>query len=149
LIKKTTIPVSNGAQPADEQNEGIASISWSLSMRDRRISRALRALSMAAALFAVAGGFAVAQAEAARMATETSTYADTIRDGRIAAKELLKQTGAPSLSLALVKGDSVVWSQGFGYADKAASVRPQASTMYGIGSVSKMLATGADGQAGD
>ncbi|TRZ90176.1 class A beta-lactamase-related serine hydrolase [bacterium] len=110
-------------------------------MRDRRISRALRALSLAAALFAVAGGFAVAQAEAARMATETSTYADTIRDGRIAAKELLKQTGAPSLSLALVNGDRVVWSQGFGYADKAASMRPQASTMYGIGSVSKMLAT--------
>ena len=112
--------------------------------RNRLIARALRALSaaaLAAALFAAAGGSAVSRAEATDSATATSAYAATIRNSRVAAEALLKDTGAASLSLALVAKGRVVWSQGFGYADKAASVRPQADTMYGIGSVSKMLAT--------
>jgi CubicO group peptidase (beta-lactamase class C family) len=73
--------------------------------------------------------------------TQKVSYAATIRDGRTAARSLLKQTGAASLSLALIKNNKVVWRQSFGYADKATSTRPTAITMYGIGSISKMFAT--------
>lgn len=68
-------------------------------------------------------------------------YARTIRDCRAAAKALLRKTGAASISLTLMSGNTVVWRQGFGYADKASSTTPRATTMYGIGSVSKMPAT--------
>lgn len=70
-----------------------------------------------------------------------SPYARTIRDGRAAARELLAQTGAPSLSLALVSNGKVVWRQGFGYADVAKKAAPTADTRYGLGSVSKTVAT--------
>lgn len=112
-------------------------------MKDRRVARAWRmlsALALVAALFAISAELALARTAAPRLAA-TSSYPATIRDGRAAARALLEQTGATSLSLALVDHGHVVWQQGFGYADTATSARPQASTMYGIGSVSKMFAT--------
>jgi CubicO group peptidase (beta-lactamase class C family) len=74
-------------------------------------------------------------------AQAASPYAKTIRDGRAAARDLLAQTGAPSLSLALVSNGRVVWRQSFGYADVEAKAAPTPATMYGIGSVSKTIAT--------
>lgn len=103
-----------------------------------RAGRALAAVALVALLLAICAGAALAGPQAAR---ETTSYAATISDGRAAAQSLLTQSGASSLSLALVSGDTVVWQQGFGYADKATSTPPGADTMYGIGSVSKMLAT--------
>ena len=91
-----------------------------------------------ALLFALCAGTALARPQAAQAAT---SYARTIRDGRAAAQALLAQSGAASLSLAFVSGDRVVWQETFGYADTATSTPPAADTMYGIGSVSKMLAT--------
>jgi len=112
-------------------------------MKDRRVTRALRtlfALALFGALLALPAGIAAARTAAAPPAATTS-YKATIKDGRAAAQALLEQSGAASLSLALVSGDRVVWQEAFGYADKATSTLPQADTMYGIGSVSKMLAT--------
>jgi CubicO group peptidase (beta-lactamase class C family) len=97
-----------------------------------RAGRALAALALVIVLLAVAAGSATAR---------TTDYTRTIRDGRAAAQALLEQSGAPSLSLALISGDRIVWQEGFGYADKATSTPPAADTMYGLGSVSKMLAT--------
>ena len=74
-------------------------------------------------------------------AQAASPYARTIRDGRAAARALLEQTGAPSLSLALVSNGRVVWRQSFGYADVDTKTAPTPTTMYGIGSVSKTVAT--------
>jgi len=96
------------------------------------LRRALIALALALVLLAVAAGSAAAK---------TTTYAATIKDGRAAAQALLTQSGAASLSLSLVAGDRVVWQEAFGYADKATSTPPGPDTMYGIGSVSKILAT--------
>lgn len=97
---------------------------------------------LAAAPAATAGAQEAAPAHSpdggARAAT---SYTGAVRDGRKAAQALLDATGAASLSLALVSGDRVVWQQGFGYADKATGAAPTAGTMYGIGSVSKMVAT--------
>jgi CubicO group peptidase (beta-lactamase class C family) len=102
------------------------------------VNRTLHALSR---LVLVVVLLAVMLAAASVAAARTTDYAATIKDGRAAANALLEQSGAPSLSLALVSGDRVVWQEGFGYADTATSTAPQADTMYGIGSVSKMLAT--------
>jgi len=59
----------------------------------------------------------------------------------VATQALLDQSGAASLSVALVADGHVAWQQGFGYADKATQTAPGPDTMYGIGSVSRMLAT--------
>lgn len=76
-------------------------------------------------------------------AQAATRYARTIRDGRAAARDLLAQTGAPSLSLALVSNGRVVWRQSFGYADVEKQVAPTPETMYGLGSVSKTFAAAA------
>lgn len=110
------------------------------------LRRALPALVLTAALAASPAGVlartptptdaAIAQASS-RAATRA--YRATIADGRAAATDALAETGASSLSLALVDGDRVVWNEGFGTIDRAAGTRPAATTLYGIGSVSKMF----------
>jgi len=72
----------------------------------------------------------------------SDSYLATIQEGRAAAKKMLEKTGgASSLSLAFVADGCIVWSETFGLADKEAGTPPTTETMYGIGSVSKMLAT--------
>ena len=114
-----------------------------------RARRALLALTIVLTL-GVAAASAAAQAAppqagaataAATHATKTGRWTATIKDAQAAANALLKESGAASISVAFVSGDKVVWSEGFGYADKATQTVPGADTMYGIGSVSKMLAT--------
>ena len=99
--------------------------------RARAVHGVLAFLALAVLLLAV---FAPASQAA-------SPYSRTIRDGRAAARALLAETGAPSLSLALVSNGRVVWRQSFGYADVEKQARPTATTMYGLGSVSKTVAT--------
>ena len=96
-------------------------------------------LAVIALLVLGAASSSAAPADAAQ--ARATDYAKTIRDGRAAAQALLTQSGAASISVAFVSGDTVVWSEGFGYADKATQTAPGPDTMYGIGSVSKMLAT--------
>jgi CubicO group peptidase (beta-lactamase class C family) len=67
-------------------------------------------------------------------------YSATIRQGRMAAEEMMEKTGASSLSLAFVADNRVAWTETFGFADREAKTLPTTDTMYGIGSVSKMLA---------
>jgi CubicO group peptidase (beta-lactamase class C family) len=97
--------------------------------RARAVHTALALLALAILLFA-------ALAPASRAA---SRYPDTIRYGERAALAALKDSGASSISLALVAGDRVVWRQTYGYADVAARRAPSRYTMYGIGSVSKVI----------
>ncbi len=110
-----------------------------------RMSRALSVLVITALLAAScvgsAAGVPMERPAAARPAFAAPTYTATIADARSAANALLSQTGAASMSVALVDGDRIVWRGGFGYANVATQAKPQASTMYGIGSVSKMFAT--------
>ena len=113
-------------------------------MKDRWVTRAWRmfcASALVAVVCAASTGVATARAAAPSLTAPPPTYSTTIRDGRAAARALLDQTGAASLSLALVSNGRVVWRQGFGYADTATKARPGANTMYGVASVSKMLAT--------
>jgi len=68
-------------------------------------------------------------------------YTATIAEGRTAVKEVMEQTGASSVSVAFTDGDRLVWTETFGYADRASGTLPTKETMYGIGSTSKMVAT--------
>ena len=68
------------------------------------------------------------------------SYPATLTDARLAVADLMKDPALSSVSIALVDGDRVAWQQGFGYADRVAGTLPTETTMYGIGSVSKVLA---------
>ncbi len=51
--------------------------------------------------------------------------------------EKIAQTKLPGLSMALIKGDDVVWSRGFGYRDVERGLPATDHTLYSIGSVTK------------
>ncbi len=68
-------------------------------------------------------------------------YSATIAEGRAAANEILEQTGASSMTVGFYADGRIVWTEGFGYADKAEKRAPSEDTMFGIGSTSKMIAT--------
>lgn len=51
----------------------------------------------------------------------------------------MKDKGLPALSLALVEGDRIVWSRGFGLADSVQRREATAETIYRVGSVSKLF----------
>jgi CubicO group peptidase (beta-lactamase class C family) len=71
----------------------------------------------------------------------STDYSRTISEGGKAANEILEQTGASSLSVALVADNKIVWAEAFGMADKELQIAPTVDTMFGIGSSSKMFAT--------
>lgn len=51
----------------------------------------------------------------------------------------LNEHDIPGLSIALVDKDKIVWQEGFGYADKETNTPAKPSTIYRIGSLSKMF----------
>ncbi len=68
------------------------------------------------------------------------SYGAAIQEGQTAAQELINQ-GASAVTIALVDDKRIIWSQRFGLADRDTGQMPTDSTMFGTGSVSKMLAT--------
>ena len=62
-----------------------------------------------------------------------------IQEGQTAAQELINQ-GASAVAIALVDDKRIIWSQRFGLADRDTGQMPTDSTMFGVGSVSKMFA---------
>ena len=67
------------------------------------------------------------------------TYDAAIQEGQTAAQELINQ-GASAVAIALVDEKRIIWSQGFGLADRDTGQAPTNTTMFGVGSVSKMFA---------
>lgn len=65
---------------------------------------------------------------------------DTTREyiGRLARYEMAKHSVA-GLSIALVDDQRVVWEEGFGYADREKKVPATATTLYRVGSISKLF----------
>ena len=72
--------------------------------------------------------------------SSTASYTAAIAEGRAAVQEVMADPGAVSVSLALVEGDRVIWSEAFGTADREANQKATTETIYGACSVSKMLA---------
>lgn len=53
--------------------------------------------------------------------------------------KILKETGIPSVSLSLIKGDTIVWSQAFGFTNVKKKVPATSSTIYSTGSNFKFV----------
>jgi CubicO group peptidase (beta-lactamase class C family) len=55
----------------------------------------------------------------------------------------VEESGITGLSVALVDDQEIVWSEGFGYADKENGVKATPQTVYGVASVSKLFTAAA------
>lgn len=53
--------------------------------------------------------------------------------------KILKETGIPSISLSLIKGDTIIWSDAFGYANVKRQIPAISSTIYNTGSNFKFV----------
>ena len=73
--------------------------------------------------------------------TSADPWAATIAEGRTAIKAAMAETGATAVSVALVDGDRLIWSEAFGSADKESGIQASTTTLFSACSVSKMLAT--------
>lgn len=69
----------------------------------------------------------------------TPTYTNARQTLQQTIEKLMKQNGIVGLSIALVDDQSVVWSEGFGYADKAKKHKATPETVYRVGSISKLF----------
>ena len=52
-------------------------------------------------------------------------------------EETLQDTGIPSISIALLQGDRIVWAEAFGYSNIKLKVPATSSTIYSTGSCLK------------
>ena len=100
--------------------------------------RIIRILTATVATATVIGGVPAAQVSVPAKKPPAPTFTTTIKAGRQAAREALKQTNATSVSVALVANGKRVWSQTFGRVNTAGE-KPSPTTKYGIGSVSKTV----------
>lgn len=74
-------------------------------------------------------------------APSAASYSATIAAGRAVVKDVMDESKATALSVALTDGDRIIWSESFGVIDKVSNKAAETTTMFGIASVSKMLAT--------
>lgn len=68
------------------------------------------------------------------------SYEATIADARTAITKALTDTGTPSISVALMDRDRLIWAEAFGVIDKATKAAPTTDTLFCIGSCSKVIA---------
>ncbi len=68
-----------------------------------------------------------------------SPYAEVVRRLSDAIHYELEQKDLPAFSIALVDGDKMIWSKGFGYVDRDRQRRATSRTVYRVGSVSKLF----------
>ena len=101
----------------------------------RETSRLYVVFGVCAALVAT-----VAVTTAVRAAPRAPDFTNTASIASADAEALLAAHDVSSLSLALVAGDDVAWSATFGEVDTSATA-PTDQTLYGIGSVSKVVTT--------
>jgi CubicO group peptidase (beta-lactamase class C family) len=88
------------------------------------------ALLSAIALFAGCGG-----------SSSPEPYVATIAEAQAAAREAMAESEASALSLALVDGERMIWTESLERTGKAIGKAAGPDIMFGIGSVSKMFAT--------
>jgi CubicO group peptidase (beta-lactamase class C family) len=109
-----------------------------------KVSEILRRVTAAASvttfLLASSGSSFTAQEHHGDANSSQPTYDAAIQEGQTAAQDLINQ-GASAVAIALVDDKRIIWSQRFGLADRDTGQMPTDSTMFGIGSVSKMFAT--------
>jgi len=73
--------------------------------------------------------------------SQSVSFATTIRETTAYIKAEMEKHNAVGLSIALVSGDKIVWSQGFGWANRENKIAATADTVYMLGSVTKTPTT--------
>ncbi len=68
-----------------------------------------------------------------------SDYAEVVQALKPLIEHELKKKGIPSIAVALVDDQQIVWAQGFGFADPDHQEEAGAATVYRVGSVSKLF----------
>src|SRR3954469_6732763 len=66
-------------------------------------------------------------------------YAEVVALLRPFIEQQVSQKQLPAFSIAIVDGQSIVWAEGFGFADPKKKIPASAETVYRIGSVSKLF----------
>lgn len=107
-------------------------------------SRVLGIVGVVLALGACASTLQPSQAPA--NASRAARYAAAAALSRQSLESLRQLTGIPGISVAVGIGDSIVWSEGFGYADADARTPVTPRTRFRIASVSKVLTAAAVGR---
>ena len=102
------------------------------------VSKILRRVTAATSVrtFFLASATALLLASCGSKSSRPS-YGAAIQEGQTAAQELINQ-GISAVAIALVDDKRIIWSQRFGLADRDTGQMPTDSTMFGVGSVSKM-----------
>ncbi|MCR2763787.1 beta-lactamase family protein [Microbacterium sp. zg.B48] len=100
----------------------------------------MRATSPVYAAFAACAAIITVVAVTIAATPKTSDFSRTASIASQDAEALLAAHDGTSLSLALVAGDELAWSATFGAVDTRGTA-PTAETLYGIGSVSKIVTT--------
>jgi CubicO group peptidase (beta-lactamase class C family) len=72
-------------------------------------------------------------------AAATPDYTTVVGELSQGIQAAVEQAGITGLSVALVDDQQIVWSQGFGYANKENGVKATPQTIYGVASVSKLF----------
>lgn len=67
-------------------------------------------------------------------------YEATIADARTAIIQALSDSNTPSISVALIDRERVIWSEAFGVINKSTKAAPTTDTLFSIGSCSKVIA---------
>jgi CubicO group peptidase (beta-lactamase class C family) len=75
----------------------------------------------------------------ATLAFATTCQAEQFERIRDRIRHYVEKDGVPSISIAVVKGDKIVWEEGFGWADVEKRVRATPRTAYMLASVSKPI----------
>ena len=84
-------------------------------------------------------GTRVASAQSPELIGPTNQYLAVSQALATFIEREMQRQQIPALSIALVDGDRVVWSQGFGVENPATGARATANTVYRVGSVSKLF----------
>ena len=73
----------------------------------------------------------------------SESHSEAIEEARAYVEKIRDSMGYPGISAAVAINSEIVWAEGFGHADVAANTSATSLTQYRVGSVSKILTTGA------
>ena len=68
-----------------------------------------------------------------------SEYSELIDSIKCMVTSEMEKNNIPSISIALIMDDKILWSDGFGYSDPENTIKANSNTVYRFGSVSKMF----------
>lgn len=97
----------------------------------------------------VEAGFGQIKLEVEKEATATPDYSSVTRDLSQLIQAAVEEAGITGLSVALVDDQKMVWSEGFGYADKENGIEATPETVYMVASISKLFTAAAIMQLAD